>query len=99
FGRDTFGDADDDADTGSRGFHDGIGCERRRHENNRYIGAGFFNGICNRVEYRAFEMRSAAFARSNTAHHIRAVFNHLRSVVSALIARETLYDYFGILIY
>src|SRR5690606_2359437 len=96
---DTFRNTNDDGDTGCRSFHNGIGGECRGYENDRYIGAGSFHGVCNRVEYRSFEMGLTAFARGDPTDHIRAVFNHLRSMVRAFVARETLYDYFRILIY
>ena len=39
--RNAFGDADDQRDARIGGFHDGIGRERRRHENHGRVRAGF----------------------------------------------------------
>ena len=43
-----FGDADDQRHAGVGGFHDGVGGERRRHEDHGGIGAGLFHGLARR---------------------------------------------------
>ena len=45
-----FGDGDDELDAGVDGFHDGVGGEGRRHEDDGGGGAGLLDGFAHGVE-------------------------------------------------
>ena len=68
--RNAFGDADHQRQAGVGGFHDGVGGERRRHEDHRGIGAGFLHGLRHGVEHRQVQMLAAALAGHHAAHHL-----------------------------
>ena len=60
--RNAFGDADDQFDLGVGGLHDGVGRERRRHEDHRGIRAGLVDRFLHGVEDRPALVRGAALA-------------------------------------
>ena len=63
-----FGDADDEVDLGVSGFHDGIGGERRRNENNRRVRVSFIDGFANRVEDGPAFVGGATFAGRHASY-------------------------------
>ena len=93
--RDALGDADYRFDAGVGGLQDGVGGERRRHEDQRGVGAGALHGFLGRIEDRCLEVRGPAFAGRHAAHDIAAVFQALPGVESALRARDAVHHEFG----
>ncbi|MNT37545.1 hypothetical protein D3C72_1736850 [compost metagenome] len=96
--RDAFGDADDDLDAGSSGFQDRVSRVRRRHVDDRSVGAGALHGVGNGVEDRQVDMGGATLARGHAANNLGAVLDHLSGVEGALLAGEALHDHLGVLI-
>ena len=78
--RNAVGDADDQADAGVHRLADGVGSERRRHENDAGVGAGVGHGAGHRVEQRPPQGRAAAAARIDAADVARAVIHRLLGV-------------------
>ena len=64
----------------------------------RGVGAGLPHRLLHRVEYGPFEVRRAALARRDAAHHLRAVGNRLLGVERAFLAGEALHQQARILI-
>ncbi len=58
--RHAFGDGDDDFDAGVDRFQNGVGRERRRHEDHRGVGAGLLDRFGDGVEHRQAFDRLAA---------------------------------------
>ena len=74
------------------GFEDCVRGIRRRHENNRRVGAGFVHGLGDGVEYGPVKMLCAALAGRDAADDLRAVLNHLLRVEAAFASGEALDD-------
>ena len=81
------------------GFQNGVGGIRGRHKDDGSIGAGSFDGLCHSIEYRALQVLGTAFARGDTAHHVRSIFNHLLRMKGAFAAGEALDKHSGFFIY
>src|SRR5215813_5965967 len=90
--RNAFGNADDERKRSVGCFENRVSCVWRWNENDRGICARGFCGFCNSVKYGALKMLRAAFARSDTADNVRAVFNHLLRVKRSLAAGKSLHD-------
>src|SRR5208283_4774846 len=88
--RNAFGDADDERNARIGGFHNGVGCERRRDEDNGRVGAGVFDGFGYSIENGAFQVIAAAFAWRDAADNRGAVGDGLLGVEGAFLAGETL---------
>ena len=71
--RNAFGDADDQRNPRVGGFHDGVGRERRRHEDHGGIRAGLVDRFRHGVEDRPAFVRGAALARRHAADNLGAV--------------------------
>ncbi len=91
-GRNAFGDADDQRDAGVGGFHDGVGGERRRHEDDGGVRAGCLDGFGDGIEHRAGRDACAAFAGRDAADDFGAVGDGLLGVERAFLAGESLDD-------
>src|SRR5690606_41766153 len=65
---DALGDGDDERDARLGGLHDGVGRERRRHEDHGGVGAGGLHGLAHGVEARHVDLVAVRAAR-----HARAV--------------------------
>ena len=86
------GDADDQRHAGVRRFHDGVGGGRRRHEDERAVGARGLDGLLDRVpDGKAFVGRSA-LARRDAAHDLRSVLLAAERVEGALLAGDALHE-------
>src|SRR5205823_1447945 len=72
-----FGDADDEADAGSRGFHDGVGGKRGGDENAADVSAGLALRVGDRVKDGDAEMRGATLSRADASHQVGPVGLHL----------------------
>ncbi len=88
---DAFGDADDQGESGVGSFHDGVGGEGRRHEDDGGVRAGGFDAFGDGVEYRTIEVLLATFAGSDSAHYIGAVGDGLLGVEGSFLAGESLH--------
>jgi len=88
--RDALGNANNDWDSGSGGFHNRIRCEGRRNINHGRIRAGFLHGVGYSVENRNAFMRRAALAGRDSAYNVRSILNHLLCMEGALFARDSL---------
>src|SRR5690348_1397618 len=97
--RNAFGDANDEFDSGGRGFEDSVGGERRRDINHRRIGAGRFARLLDGVENRDVLEVRAALARDHAADHLRAVVAARAGVELAGRAGDALGEDAGIFIY
>ena len=71
--RDALGDADDQVDFRIGRFHNRVRRERRRHEDNRGVGAGLVGGLAHSIENRPALMRRPTLARRHAANDLRAV--------------------------
>src|SRR5215510_6464626 len=85
-----FGDANHQLDTPISSFHDGIGCERRRDEDDRGVGSRLFLGLSYRVKHGESLVSCPALARSHSAYNLRAVSFGLESVKGTLSSGNTL---------
>src|SRR5690606_10008673 len=83
-GRNAFGDADDQLDTGKRRFQDGVLAERGWYVDNRGLCSGIGDSLCNGVEHRQIQVNLAALAGGDTADHAGTVFNGLLGVEGTL---------------
>src|SRR5215203_3028845 len=90
--RDALGDADHQLDLGAGGLHDGVGGERRRHEDHRRVGAGRLAGLGHRVEHRDVLHLVAALARGDAGHHLCPVVAAAEGVERALLAGDALHE-------
>src|SRR5690606_4249037 len=90
--RNTFGNADDQFNTGICRFDNGILAERCRHVDHRCGGAGFLYCFGNRIEHRQVEVFLAALARRHAANHLGTVGNRLLGMEGALRAGKALAD-------
>src|SRR4029077_7314972 len=77
---------------------DGIGGKGRRHIDRARRGAGLLLRLVHGFEHRQVQMRAAAFAGRDAAHHLGAVRNRLFGMERALRAGEALADDLGILV-
>ena len=93
--RNALGDAHDDLDSGVRSFHDSVGGKCGRNKNDRNVCTRSRNCIAHGIEYGAVEVGLATFAWRNSAHHVRAVGDHLLGMEASLFTSETLDDNFG----
>ena len=90
--RNALGDADDQIDFRVGRFHDGVGRERRRHENHRGVGAGLVGRFLHGVEDRPALVRGAALARRDAADNLRAVSGAGFRMKRAFAAGQALHD-------
>src|SRR5262249_27912156 len=97
-GWDSFGDANNQLDTGISRLHDGIGSERRRNEDYRGVGSRLFFRLSYRVEHRKSLMDRSALARSHSAYDLRTISFGLQSVKGTLSSGNTLNNQSGALI-
>ncbi len=72
---------------GIDGFHDGVGREGRRNEDDGGVGAGLFDGFFDGVENGKVEMRGAAFPGGDAADYVGAVGDGLGGVERAFACR------------
>src|SRR6185312_5578916 len=94
-----FGDANDERNSRIGRFHDAVRRERRRHEDDGGVGAGFFHSLAHGVKYRTVQMFLAAFAGRDSADNVRAIRDGLFRVESAFLAGEALNNQAGFFIY
>src|SRR5262249_27766014 len=80
------------------GFEDGIGGVGRGHVDHARRRCGLGHGLGHGVEHWQVEVRGAAFARRDAAHHLGAVGDRLLGVEGALRAGEALADDLGVLV-
>jgi len=71
-----FGNADDNLDPRSSGFHDGVAGESRWYENDRYVGVYLLDGLLNGVENGNTHGFLPALTGGDTAYEVRRE-NHL----------------------
>ena len=90
--RDAFGDADDQRQAGVFGFEDGVGGERRRHEDDGGVGAGLLYRLGDGVEDRPALVGGAAFAGRDAADDFGAVFGAALRVEGSFFAGDSLHD-------
>ena len=90
--RNAFGDADDEFDFRIGGFHDGIGRKRRWNEDDRRVGIGGTYRLLHGIKYRPALMRATAFAGSDAADDLGAIFRACLSMERAFPAGEALHD-------
>ena len=91
-GWNTFGDANDQLDSGVSGFQNGIGRERGRDENHRGVGASLLAGFADSIEDRQTLVRGSPFAWRDATHDVRSVGLALERVKRALAARDALHN-------
>src|SRR6266850_1394661 len=91
-GGDALGDANDQREFGVSGFQNGVGGVGWGNENYGSVCSRGFRGVGDGVEDRALKVLGATFARSDTANHVRAVFDHLLCVEGAFATGEALDD-------
>ena len=97
--RNAFGDADHQRDARIGGFHDGVGGERRRHENHGGVRAGLLHGLRHGIEHRQVEVLGAALAGRHAADDVGAVGDGLLRVERAFLAGEALHDQSRVFVY
>ena len=85
-------------DTGVGGFHDGVRCERRRHEHDARRRVGCGDGLLHRVEHVHPAMAVAATAGGDPAHHIGAVLDHLSGVEGGDASGDPLHQHRRVLV-
>ncbi len=86
------GDADDERHAGIGGFHDGVGCARRRNKDYRCVGAGFLHRVAYRVEDGPAFMRGAALAGSDAADHRGSIRSGILGVEGPFAPRQSLHQ-------
>ena len=96
--RDAFGDADDHFHFGVNRLEDRICGKRGRHIDDGGVGFGGVFGLVHGVEHRQVQMRHAAFAGRDAAHHLGAIGDRLFGVERALASGEALADHFGVFV-
>ena len=79
--------------SGIGGFHDRVGGERRRNEDDGRIRAGLRDGLLDGIEDGQIEVLGAAFAGRHAAHDFRAVCDRLLRVKGAFLAGEALHEH------
>src|SRR5215207_7692365 len=95
-GRDALGDRDDQGDAGVVGLEDRVGCEARRHEHHRGVGAGLAHRVVEGVEDGDAVHVLAALAGRDARHDVRAVVAVAQAVEGALAAGDAGDDQAGV---
>src|SRR2546426_606815 len=97
-GGDAVRDGHDQPDPRVRGFHDGVGAERRGDEDEARHGSRVRHRFLRGVEHGPAEMGGAALPGRDAAHDVGAVRDHFLRVERPLVAREALDDDVGLLV-
>src|SRR5579884_4063157 len=96
--RDALRDAHHQRQTSISGFHNGIGCKRRRDKNYRRVGARGSDAFAHGVKDRTIQMLLPAFAGRRSAHHFCSVVDRLLGVESTFAPGETLKQNLGVFV-
>ncbi len=97
-GGNSFGNRDHERKPGVRRFHDGVGGERWRNEDDAGICSGAIHGFLHGVEYRDALNAGPAFARRDARHNFGAISHSLLRVEHTFAARYALHNQARILI-
>ncbi len=91
--RNALGDAHDQIDVRVGGFHDGVCCTRRRHEDNGRVRARLLHRLMHGVEYRPTFVNGTALAGRDSAHNVSSIFRTSLGVERSFAPGQALHNH------